>query len=212
LLVRGYKGKEADRLVTRIDHGVVSLVAGWRGHERQAAEELGQGKTRGEERKVIDASQAAITCRKPSTGCAPWGACPSIPRQCRAHRRATAGGWRDLMEWDPRRAKRRRSDRHRTSGAEMPDVPGGASGLLCRGYKGKKADRLATRTAPGVSLVSEIRGHERQAAEELGQRKTVVEEPKPPDASAAAITQGPLVPSRYTPLLTLMCVRRAVKR
>ena len=51
--------------------------------ERQAAEELGQWKTHHEERKVIDASQAAITCRKPSTGCALWGACPSVPRECR---------------------------------------------------------------------------------------------------------------------------------
>jgi hypothetical protein len=41
MLVRGYKGKEADRLVTRMDLGVVSLVAALRGHERQAAEELG---------------------------------------------------------------------------------------------------------------------------------------------------------------------------
>jgi hypothetical protein len=38
LLVRDYKGKEADRLVTRIDIGVVSLVAEFGGHERQAAE------------------------------------------------------------------------------------------------------------------------------------------------------------------------------
>ena len=71
-LCRDYKGKEADRLVTRIDPGVVSQVADLRGHERQAAEELGQWKTHHEERKVIDASQATITCRKPSTGCAPW--------------------------------------------------------------------------------------------------------------------------------------------
>jgi hypothetical protein len=28
-------------------------------------------------------------------------------------------------------------------------LPGGASGLLVRGYKGKEADRLATRIAPG---------------------------------------------------------------
>jgi hypothetical protein len=35
----GLQGKEADRLVTRIDPGVVSPV-GLRGHERQAAEEL----------------------------------------------------------------------------------------------------------------------------------------------------------------------------
>jgi hypothetical protein len=47
-------------LETRIDLGVVSLVAELRGHERQAAEELGQWKTRVEERKVIDASPAAI--------------------------------------------------------------------------------------------------------------------------------------------------------
>ena len=51
----------------------------------------------------------------------------------------------------------------------MVDPPGGTSGLLVRGYKGKKADRLVTRIDPGVvSLVAELRGHERQAAEELG--------------------------------------------
>ena len=60
LLVRDCKGKEADRLVTRIDPGLLSLVAELRGHERQGAEELGQWKTRAEERKVIDASPAAI--------------------------------------------------------------------------------------------------------------------------------------------------------
>jgi hypothetical protein len=41
-----------------------------------------------------------IKGRKPSTGCAPWRACPSIPRQWRGRRRATAVGWRDLLEWD----------------------------------------------------------------------------------------------------------------
>jgi hypothetical protein len=46
--------------VTRIDHGVASLVAELRGHERQAAQELGQWKTHHEERKVIDASPPAI--------------------------------------------------------------------------------------------------------------------------------------------------------
>ena len=45
VLVRGYKGKEADREVCRIDPGVVSLLAELRGHERQAAEELEHGKT-----------------------------------------------------------------------------------------------------------------------------------------------------------------------
>ena len=48
-------------------------------------------------------------------------------------------------------------------------------------YKGKKADRLATRIDPGVaSLAAELRGHERQAAGEL-ERKAL-------DASPAAIT------------------------
>jgi hypothetical protein len=46
----------------------------------------------------------------------------------------------------------------------MADLPGGASGLLCRDYKGREADKLVTRIDPGVvSLVAELRGHERQA-------------------------------------------------
>jgi hypothetical protein len=55
----------------------------------------------------------------------------------------------------------------------LADVPGGASELLCRNYKGKDADVLVTRIDPGVvSLFAELRGHERQAAEELKQWKT----------------------------------------
>jgi hypothetical protein len=74
-------------------------------------------------------------------------------------------------------------------GADMADLPGGASGLLLRKYKGKKADRLVTRIDPAIiSLVAELRRHERQAAEELGQWKTGLEEPKLPDASPAAFT------------------------
>jgi hypothetical protein len=58
----------------------------------------------------------------------------------------------------------------------MAGVPGGASGLLVRGCKGKEADRLVTRIAPDViSLVGELRGHERQAAGELGEWKHRVE-------------------------------------
>jgi hypothetical protein len=68
----------------------------------------------------------------------------------------------------------------------MADVPGGASGLLMRAYKGK---RLVTRIDPGVvALASELRGHERQAAEELGQWGTHVNEPKALDASPATFT------------------------
>ena len=71
----------------------------------------------------------------------------------------------------------------------MADVPGGGSGLLVRDYKGKEADRLVTRIAPGVvSLVAELRGHERHAAEELEQWNTHVDEHKTIDASQAAIT------------------------
>jgi hypothetical protein len=52
----------------------------------------------------------------------------------------------------------------------MVDVAGGASGLLGRNCKGKEGGKLATRIDPGVvSLVAEMRGHERQAAEELEQ-------------------------------------------
>jgi hypothetical protein len=73
-------------------------------------------------------------------------------------------------------------------GADMVAVPGGASGLPCRDYKGREADKLVTRIDAGVvSLVVELRGHERQAAEELEQWKTGVEEPKPLDPSQAAI-------------------------
>jgi hypothetical protein len=62
----------------------------------------------------------------------------------------------------------------------MADLPGSASGLLVRGYKGKEADRLVTRIDPGVvSLVTELRGHGRRAVEELDQRKTRGEERKP---------------------------------
>jgi hypothetical protein len=73
----------------------------------------------------------------------------------------------------------------------MADLPGGASGMLCRDYKGKRADRLVTRINPGVvSLVAETpRPRERQAAEELGQGKTHREERKAIDAtSPAAVT------------------------
>jgi hypothetical protein len=79
-------------------------------------------------------------------------------------------------------------------GADMADLPGGASGLLVRGYRGKNADRLVTRIDPGVvSLVAELRGHERQAAEELEQWKTHHEERRVIDASPAAITLALLV-------------------
>jgi hypothetical protein len=63
------------------------------------------------------------------------------------------------------------------STGDVADLPGGASGLLVRDYKGKEADRLVTRIDPRGGLAgSELRGHERQAAEELEQWKNRVEE------------------------------------
>ena len=168
LLVRDHKGKRADWLVIRIDPGVVSLVAELRGHERQAAEEVGQWKTTsrsaspsalafggqarpaagrrgvglvGEEgwswRTRDGRTTRWIKCRKNSTGCAPWRACPSIPRQCRARRRATAVGWRERLESDLRRGKRRR--RWATEPQQIPSagtwiwssINGGRTWLIC---------------------------------------------------------------------------------
>jgi hypothetical protein len=47
------------------------------------------------------------------------------------------------------------------------ETAGGASGLLCRDYKGKDADRAIYKVDTG--LLSELREHEKQAAQELGQ-------------------------------------------
>ena len=45
LLAKDYQWKEANRLMTRIDPALVSLVAELRSRERRAAEELGQWQT-----------------------------------------------------------------------------------------------------------------------------------------------------------------------
>ena len=57
-------------------------------------------------------------------------------------------------------------------GAEMAGVvPGGSTGLLMRDYKGgKDTSTPVYRLDPGVvALLAELRAHEKQAAEELGQ-------------------------------------------
>jgi hypothetical protein len=89
-----------------------------------------------------------------------WFAQGSASRQCRGRRRATAVGWRDRLESDPRRGRRALQKGDRASadalrwnldlildqrGADMADLPGGESGLLVRGYKGKETDRLVLR-------------------------------------------------------------------
>ena len=213
LLVRDDRGKKADRLVTRINPGVVTLVAELRGHERQAAEELGQWKTRDEERKPPDASPTSIALALVMTD----EELDSLLKRAGDGEIAARGRLGGADGASPQPAARRgepaqvfpahaapadgrprmdgvicgsgiRSGNARVAalqmlgsaargldlildrrGADMADLPGGASGLLVRGYKGKKADRLVTRIDPGVvSLVAELRGHERQAAEEAG--------------------------------------------
>jgi hypothetical protein len=169
LLVRDCKGKEADTLV---DLGVVSLVAERRGHERQAAEELGQWKTR--PRRLPWPCSQGVGRAGPGdhgllTGSRATGSTlpPPSPSKSPAATRAT----RRSKSWDRLRSGLDLILQQR--GADMADVPGGGSGLLVRDYKGKEADRLVTRIDPSVvSLVAYLRGHERQAAEELEQRKT----------------------------------------
>jgi len=75
--------------------------------------------------------------------------------------------------------------------ADMADLPGGASGMLCRDYKGKGSIGWWSAATPAWSRWSRnSAGHERQATEELGQWKTRVEEHKPLDASQAASGDG----------------------
>jgi hypothetical protein len=74
-------------------------------------------------------------------------------------------------------------------GADMAEVPGGAGGLLVRDSKGKEATAEVYRIGPGVVAGRrDLRGHERQATEELEQWKTRVEEPRTLGVSPAAVT------------------------
>ena len=191
------RARKPTGLVTRIDHGVVLLVAELRSHERQAAEELGQWKTHHEERKPLDASPAAITLallltdeeldsleKRAGDGeiagrGRPGGSDVASPQPAARHGEpaqvfaATAAapdgrprmdgviGCRQASPFNSRvAALQKRWDRLRAGldlildqrGADMADIPGGASGLLVRDYKGKEADRLVTRIDPGVGL------------------------------------------------------------
>ena len=65
-------------------------------------------------------------------------------------------------------------------GADTVEIPGGATGILCRDFKGKEADQLVTTIDSGViAMAAELRAHERQAAEELDQWQS-------PDSRASA--------------------------
>jgi hypothetical protein len=70
-------------------------------------------------------------------------------------------------------------------GADMADLPGGASGLLARDARGKNADRLVTRIDPG-GLAGRRTARSARPPRNWS-RKTHREEHKVIDASAAAI-------------------------
>src|SRR5450432_4730881 len=54
-------------------------------------------------------------------------------------------------------------------GADMAEAPGGSTGLLVRRYQGALAMPVYTVDTGLLSLLSELRAIEKQAAEELGQ-------------------------------------------
>ena len=73
-------------------------------------------------------------------------------------------------------------------GKEMAGVPGGSTGLLMLDYKG--ASTPVYRLDPGVvALLAELRAHEKQAAEELGQWVEKREETSTVD-SVAILNEG----------------------
>lgn len=81
----------------------------------------------------------------------------------------------------------------------MVDIPGRRQPVAGARLQGQQADGLVTRIALGVvSLVAELRGHERQAAEELDQWNTSHEAPEPLDGSPApATSQTAAVPTLH---------------
>jgi hypothetical protein len=116
-----------------------------------------------EEPKPLDASPAAITLAiriRASRRRFRPPASPSIEISSRNSRVAALQKRWDKLHAGPELLLDQR-------GADMADLPGGASGLL-RDYKGKEANVPVVRIDPDVvSLVAELRSHERQAAEEL---------------------------------------------
>lgn len=65
--------------------------------------------------------------------------------------------------WD----RLRRVIDERATSVEYADAPGGSTGLLAKDYKGKDATQPIYRVDTG--LLAELRNHEKQAAQELGQ-------------------------------------------
>ena len=87
------------------------------------------------------------------------------------------------LQW--RWEKMRQVIEERGASEEYASVPGGSTGLLTKDYKGKQADTPVYKV--DTALLSELRAHERQAAEELNQWKAVIDERKMIDASPRAI-------------------------
>jgi hypothetical protein len=70
-------------------------------------------------------------------------------------------------------------------------APAAPAGCCCAATSARKLTGWwRASTLAWVSLVAELRGHERQAAEELRQWKAHVEERKPLDVSPAAVTRA----------------------
>ena len=78
---------------------------------------------------------------------------------------------------------------------EMADVPGGNTGLLVRDYKGKNAALPVYKV--DTALLAELRAHERQAAEELGQWN----EDKPVSKQVIVVMSRPTPPENAQKVL-----------
>ena len=196
LLVRDCKGKEADTLV---DLGVVSLVAERRGHERQAAEELGQWKTR--PRRLPWPCSQGVGRAGPGdhgllTGSRATGSTlpPTIALEISSGNARVAA----LQErWDRLRARLDLILDQR--GADMADLPRGASGLLVRDSKGKARTSRGRFTSsvripaihtpvPGAGSVPSRRG---RSAQRSSQRQTGKDIPWRPEPWPCAHWRGP---------------------
>jgi hypothetical protein len=64
----------------------------------------------------------------------------------------------------------------RAADPSFAKIPGGTTGLLVRDYKGKDANQEIYRV--DVGLLQEMRFHEKQAAQELGQWSETADESK----------------------------------
>jgi hypothetical protein len=84
-----------------------------------------------------------------------------------------------------------RAEHYRNGGDDQYDkaIPGGTTGLLCKSWVGKDADRPVYKV--DTAILAELRATARQAAEELGQWKirTVVEATVAITPAAAAMAR-----------------------